>query len=509
MSKLFPLTVYINTILIAIVSLYLFIAPIFLLNLYFQELNAASEAIPSFVFQWHRTLSAGFETWARQRIISEKAKHLSLQNIAETEWPIFSAVFYLWSAQSLQTAWELHPKLFAVQPVEYAHGAIKAAAALISDPKQAEWVQKHWGQNYLERENLFYRMLLINGLTIYQRLSKDRFYEPLLKDQVESLAAEIDQSPYGLLDDYPGQCYPIDIVPAIAGILRADAVLGTNHSQFAARAIRGFEGSRLDDATQLPAYVADSKTGLGIGPARGVGIAFMLIWAQELWPETASRWYASYEKHFWQDGRMLVGVREFSRHASRSFENWSFSDVDAGPVLAGYGSVASAFGIGAARANGRLDQAYSLSAEALLASWPLLDGTFLIPRMLSVFPDAPYVGEAILLFNFTRQPGSETVLSERRELPLVIYLGLALYLSAGLLCISSGIGAVRRWRNQSLAAEITIVQRILLSLKILICFSGVISAFFVNPFFGLLLLFIAQEFSIKRIARKTDDNKVK
>ncbi len=53
-------------------------------------------------------------------------------------------------------------------------------------------------------------------------------------------------------------------------------------------------------------------------------------------------------------------------------------DVDAGPVLAGHGFAACAFGIGAARANGRFNHAWPLSAEMLVTCWPLLDGTLAI-----------------------------------------------------------------------------------------------------------------------------------
>ena len=137
--------------------------------------------------------------------------------------------------------------------------------------------------------------------------------------------------------------------------------LGTDHAAFARRALRAFEGTRLDPETRLPAYVADSKTGVGLGSARGVGLSFMLIWAPELWPETAQQWYAQYEKHFWQEGWLLAGFREFPR--KHPIPNWRLFDVDAGPVLAGYGTAASAFGIGAARANGDFEHAYPLSAR--------------------------------------------------------------------------------------------------------------------------------------------------
>ena len=90
----------------------------------------------------------------------------------------------------------------------------------------------------------------------------------------------------------------------------------------------------------------------------------MLIWASELWPETAQSWYAQYQKHFWQEGWLLTGFREFPKRYPTP--DWRVFDVDAGPVLAGYGTAASAFGIGAARANGDFEHAYPLSAQALV-----------------------------------------------------------------------------------------------------------------------------------------------
>ena len=64
----------------------------------------------------------------------------------------------------------------------------------------------------------------------------------------------------------------MDILPAIAAIHRADALLGTDHSEFVRRAIRAFKGNAIDPLTGLPTYVADSRSGQGYGPARGVGI---------------------------------------------------------------------------------------------------------------------------------------------------------------------------------------------------------------------------------------------
>ncbi len=227
-------------------------------------------------------------------------------------------------------------------------------------------------------------------------------------------------------------------------IRRADEVLGTDHSAFAGRALRAFEGTRLDPRTQLPAYVADSKTGQGYGSARGVGISFMLTWAPELWPDTAKQWFDRYESQFWQEGSVLVGVREYPQSHSNS-DAW-LMDVDAGPVVAGYGTAASAFGIAAARANGHFEKAYPLSAQALVVAWPLPGGTLMVPRLLSNYSDAPFVGEAALLFSLTRRPIVNSPGSAGR-LPLLVYLVLGFHAVVALAWTALVAARVSRWRR--------------------------------------------------------------
>lgn len=85
--------------------------------------------------------------------------------------------------------------------------------------------------------------------------------------------------------------------------------------------------------------------------------------AGELEPEIAKRWYQSYVEHYWVDG-FIKGFCETPRGTD------AVTAVDSGPVAFGIGSVASVFGIGAARANGRFDHAVVLTSEVLAASWP-------------------------------------------------------------------------------------------------------------------------------------------
>ncbi len=436
--------VYGRVILIVVISVYYFLLPGVSILQALTDPGLRSGEMPRFAYRWHQALSRDMEEWALQRVASGVALDMDVSNISGTEWPVFSSVFYLWATEALQQAWEQDPSLAENAPADYARGAIEAVAALVADPNHAAWVQQHWGEDYLARQDLFYRMLLISGLTSYQRLLGEDTYEAALREQVESLADEIDASPYGLLDDYPGECYPIDILPAIAAIQRADAVLGTDHSAFVTRALRAFVDTRQDPSTGLPAYRCDTFTGEGLGSARGVGISYMLIWAPELWPETAEHWYALYEDQFWQNNGLVAGFREFPIQYPYTVP--AMGDVDSGPIPFGYGTAASAFGIGAARANGRFDQAYALSAEALLLTWPLPGGTLLLPRLLSNLADAPYTGEAALLFILTRTPLVESG-TNASILPACVYAGLGVYFGVPAAAAVYTVRQVVKWRK--------------------------------------------------------------
>lgn len=488
MRKSFGLCVYVNTVIAVALSLYLFVAPAAIIIRDLNDPGLCGGQIPRCAFRWHRALSPKYEKWARSRVRSGSAARLTTGNISGTEWPLFGSVFYLWATEALQEAAQDNPALYRVPPRQYARGAIEAAAALVADPNHAGWVRQHWGDDYLEKENLFYRMLLISALTSYQKLLGDARYEALLHRQVESLAQEFDDSPHGLLDDYPGQCYPIDIVPAIAAIRRADAVLGTNHSQFVARAIRGFQGERLDHNTGLPAYVVDSRTGRARDSARGVGLSFMLIWAPQLWPQTASNWYAEYERQFWQQGAWFAGFREYPRDIEVGW--FTMNDVDAGPVIGGYGVAASAFGIGATRAMGRADHAYKLAAQALVASWPLPDGSLLAPRVLSNMSDAPYLGEAATLFAFTRPAVVPLHGYSRERPPAIVYLGIAVLLVIGLYEIFASLWKLKRWHRHDPRRYVPLSQfQMLLWLVLLI--GGIVLWLAFGAWIALVLLLAA------------------
>jgi hypothetical protein len=378
---------YSNAAVLLVISVLVFFVPALTVFLELRDPKIRSAEIPALAWKLHRNLSPKYERWATQRLDSSRAAKLSTANISGTEWPLFGSCFYLWATESLQAAWEKDNQLAATAPKVYAREAIIAATRLVIDPKQAQWVKKHWGENYLKTENVFYRMLVIAALTSHARLTDDKQYLPMLKDQVESLSAELNASSHGWLEDYPGECYPGDVFTAIAMIRRADQVLRTDHSAFARRALRGFQGKTLDERGLVP-YMGNANIGQPLGPARGCCNSYVSLFAPELWPVQAKRWYELYARYFWQEAWTATGFREFPKDLPGY--DWHM-DVDAGPVIKGFGFASCAFGVGAARVNGHMEHAYPLITEMYAACWPMPNGTLLLPRFLSNAADAPYL----------------------------------------------------------------------------------------------------------------------
>ena len=437
---------YVNAAVLGLIALFFFLIPGVTVILDLSDANIRSADLPRSAWKLHRSLSPKHERWARQRIESTRATELSTENISGTEWPLFGAVFYLWATESLQDEWEKNRQFSAIAPNVYARDAIETTARLVIDPRQANWVKIHWGTNYLKTENAFYRMLVIAALTSHARLTGDRQHLPLLREQVESLSAELDASRHGLIDDYPGQCYPGDVLTAIAMIHRADKVLGTDHSRFVARALRGFQGAAADPRGLVP-YSASAQAGKPTSPTRGCGNSYVSLFAPEIWPEQARKWYDLYTQHFWQETWTGAGFREFPKDMPD--RDWYF-DVDAGPVIKGYGFAACAFGAGAARVNGHMEHAYPLTAEILVTSWPLPNGTHLLPALLSDATDAPLLGEAAILFNFTRLPANGVSITTGGIIPGFVLIFLTVQLGVGLWLLASRAEENARRRARAL-----------------------------------------------------------
>ncbi|MEK7994947.1 MAG: hypothetical protein AAB403_14170, partial [Planctomycetota bacterium] len=155
------------------------------------------------------------------------------------------------------------------------------------------------------------------------------------------------------------------------------------------------------------------------------------------------------------------------------------------------GAAACAFGIGAARAMGRFDHAYPLAAQAIVGSWPLPDGTLLGPRVLSNLSDAPYLGEAAVLFALTRKPIRADVAAGRGSLPWLVYAGILFGLSLGAYEALATLRKARRWHKRKAGLSVPFpAAQVVLWWALMI--SAVLTWFLLSIPIGLILLLTAQ-----------------
>jgi hypothetical protein len=428
---------------IALLTLPIFLWPGVVLVRDLRDPALAGPGIPARARELHAALTPKLADWARERVATRRAAQASLHDVPTTEWPMFTAVFYLMASEALVRDWEEHGRR-GPSPAAEATDAIVAAKELLLDPAHHTWVRTHWGDDYLHDQNVFFRALIIAGLSSYERITRDGTSVPMLRDQVETLSAALDASPLGVLEDYPGECYPIDVLVTVGIIQRADAVLGTDHSAFIARSRRAFVGPMADELGLVP-FRMELPSGAHVQPSRGIGNSWTLLFVPDLYGQaTARQWYGRYERSFYQRSGWAEGFREYARGSAEP--EFGF-EIDAGPVVAGFGTAASAFGIAAARRNGRFDHAYALSAELAAASWTLPGGTLVFPRLASHAADAPYLGEAAILYFITVQPAPGATLVASRGVPGLARIGLLVFFGVPAFAWGAWLLALRRARR--------------------------------------------------------------
>jgi hypothetical protein len=175
------------------------------------------------------------------------------------------------------------------------------------------------------------------------------------------------KSPTHHMDSYPDMCWPADNITALASLVLHDQLYGTNY-RAAYEAWKSWTLAHPDPGTGMPAGHLDSKTGELLEPARGCANSWIIAQTARFDRPFASSQYLLYKKAF---GLQRLGFRMFREYP----EGCSLSaDVDSGPVIWGAGMVATAVGLGTARAMGDLQVEADIHSLALLLGWPQSSG---------------------------------------------------------------------------------------------------------------------------------------
>jgi hypothetical protein len=294
-------------------------------------------------------------------------------------------------------------------------------------------------------------MLFILGLSSYEKITGDTRYRSVMSHQRSTLAAELAAAKFHLRNDYPSECYPADMLWAVAAIQRAGRLENARHDELAKSLITAFDGP-LKTPEGLPAFQANARSGAIVQGARGCGNSGILLFTAELDPAVAARWYGDYAKNYWKDTGWIAGFTETPRDSGEDF-----MDVDSGPVLCRIGSMASAFGIGAAKTVGRFDHAAPLTMEMVACSWPTPFGPLVPGLMGRVAVKSWSLGEVALLFSMTRPSYVATGVPFAGSAPAIVWVLVAGYLALGTFFIWFEIRSVcrliRRHRETGLSVK--------------------------------------------------------
>ena len=407
----------------------LFIYPLYVTTVLIFDKQLRETGQSRFVASWFEGATGRYLSYTDDFLKTGYAESVSGENVAGTEWPMFGSVFYLLTAEELMKSGEI-----SINQAEILD-AVEKAALIITDPVTATWVRQQWGTAYLETENVFYRMLLIMGISSYEQITGKTMHHELLESQCQALATELTSAPLLHLDDYPGECYPNDVLWAVAAIKRSK-ILDSTQIDTLTEKLMAVLDSRLK-TNGLPAFQINADTGEIIQESRGCGNSGILPFAGELNFSIARSWYSAYEDQFWQDSGWVAGFREHPRGSTQNF-----IDVDSGPVVFGFGSVAMTFGIGAANTFGRFDHSVPMTLEMVSASWPTPFG-FLIPGLMGWLAAGGWcLGEMALLFSMTRPNLALGIVPFDGSVPGVIWIIMAIW---GSLSIFYAGREIRYW----------------------------------------------------------------
>jgi len=203
------------------------------------------------------------------------AGSLRHDDIPATEWPMFGATFYLVTAEDLQRRGEIDPTQGTIRE------AVEKAAEIVASPVTATWVKTKWGSGYLEKENVFYRMLLILGLSSYEKVTGQH---AVSCDDVPAASGVGGRTGRGEVPS--ARRLPRRVLSGRHALGRGGDSAGRPARRHATRRA----GQRVDGRVRragegaggLPAFQADSRSGRILQGARGCGNSGIIPFAAEL-----------------------------------------------------------------------------------------------------------------------------------------------------------------------------------------------------------------------------------
>ncbi len=160
-------------------------------------------------------------------------------------------------------------------------------------------------------------------------------------DNCQRLAQAILDSPWGLLQSYPGGCWPADNILALRCLALHDMQFHTDYSVAIEKTL-GWVRANLDIDTGTIPHRVSAATGAVITPTRGCTMVLSLQYLIDVDIDLFNQQYRRMREHFLGDVLGITPWREYPKGRN------GCGDVDSGPII--FGGGASATGVGAGTA---------------------------------------------------------------------------------------------------------------------------------------------------------------
>lgn len=161
---------------------------------------------------------------------------------------------------------------------------------------------------------------------------------------IAALERRLGNTPTGVFASYPGEYYPADAAIAAAAVALHARVQGRPRPPVLDLWEVKFRAHCIDPATGLTYQSIGSSGKSDESMPRGSGTSMAAWVLSGSHPQLARELYGALLQHRYRDVFGFAGIREFARGDS------SDGDIDSGPLMFGFAPSATAFTLGAARA---------------------------------------------------------------------------------------------------------------------------------------------------------------
>lgn len=220
------------------------------------------------------------------------------------------------------------------------------------------------------------KILTLSNNFVDRKVLANHFTENCFK-----ISTAINKSASPFPETYINKHWPADIVPAIAALSLHDKLFQPRYNKTIETWITNVEARRIKNKCLFPHEV--DSTGSAIENERGSSISLILILLPDISEVIAKEQIQSYMKNYVTDLLFLPMIKE----SSDEYED--YEDVDSGPVILGYGSVATILGAGVFKRNGMLKVSTKMFQTIECIGFPYKDSKYK-KYLAGLFPMADF-----------------------------------------------------------------------------------------------------------------------